>query len=1063
MGDKAQQKLDWENSEKIGENKEPAHCTLIPFSGVEEAMKGSDKSRFYKSLNGKWKFNWTKKSADRKVDFYKVDFDVIDWDEIDVPSNWQMRGYGIPIYKNFFYPKSIKRRKIPRIDKDYNPVGAYRLDFDIPSEWQNREIFIHFGAVKSAFYIWINGLKVGYSQGSMTPAEFNITDFVKNNNNILAVEVYRWSDGSYLEDQDMWRFSGIFRSVFLYSTPKIHIRDFFAYSDMDEKYEDVLLKVRIKVINYGDQDIENQKIEISLLKAETEDSGIDPIIEKMFSVKSESEIVLELECEVKNPKKWSAESPNLYRVIILLKNSEDNVIEIVQCKYGFKKVEIGSDDGLYINGKAIILKGVNRHDFDPDHGKVVTPSSLLQDILIFKRNNINAVRTSHYPNDPAFLDLCDEYGIYVLDECNLETHGLRSKIPTSKPVWTDAVVDRMVSMVERDKNHPSIFMWSLGNEAGQGNNFLKMKEAALEIDQTRYFHYEGDYKLTVSDVYSTMYASPKTLEKAGQYKKIPQPIEKIIFGHLRALKPKSYMGKPRMQCEYSHAMGNSLGNFQLYMDLFEKYPNIIGGFIWDFADQGLRMTSEDGKEFWAYGGDFGEKDNDGNFCINGIVMPDRSPNPTLYEVKKVYQNIKINPIDLKSGDVQIHNKYCFISLDFIQIEWELTANGEILQKDKLDYIYIAPGEEKDVKIPFNAPDLISNTEYHLKINAILKEDLSWAKKGHVVAWDQFKLPFETKFESAIKSEELEKVSVEESNEAVLIKGSNFTTKIGKKSGAIESFKIDEKELVASPLVPNFWRAPTDNDLGLSVFVSIAKIILLKFKWKNAARKRKIKKVFVNQIKPQLVRITFRSKVRRGKSPLITTYTIFGNGDIIVENKFTPKKNMMRFGMQMEIPGQYNRMTWFGKGPHETMNDRKTGAAIGIYTKTVEELIHPYIRPQENGNRTDIRWVAMTNESGEGLFVSDIGGTLLNTSAWPYTLEDLENATHNHELPRRENITFNIDYKQRGVGGDIFGLAFVKKEFKILRKKRHYYGFCIRALTKKIEDFNSIYRSRPPQV
>ena len=1059
MEDQTTNVNDWENAEMIGRNKEPGHCTLIPFDNVESALKGSENSSQFLSLNGNWKFNWVKKPSIRPVDFYKVGFDVSSWDEIDVPSNWQMRGYGIPIYTNVKYPYSVNTKNIPSIDHEYNPVGSYIKTFKVPNEWKGREVFIHFGGVKSAFYIWINGKKVGYSQGSMTPAEFNITKYLESGDNLLAVEVYRWSDGSYLEDQDMWRFSGIYRDVFLYATPSLHIRDFFVYCDLDEEYKNATLHVRAKVYNYNPSDSDTLSLEVSLLDSDQKVVGSETLMKKDFQLAPESEGLLKLEAEVKNPNKWSAETPYLYNLILKLKNSKNEVIEVEHCRYGFKKVEIGPDDGMYINGKSIIFKGVNRHDHDPDHGRRVPFERMKQDVVLCKQNNINAIRTSHYPNDPKFYDLCDEFGIYVLDECNLETHGLRNKIPRSKPEWTKAVVDRMVSMVERDKNHPCVFMWSLGNEAGQGDNFQKMKDATLEIDSTRPIHYEGDYNLEVSDVFSTMYKNPKQLAKAGEYKN-------TRAGIMTRVKAKQYRGKPRMQCEYAHAMGNSLGNFQKHMDVFEKYPNIIGGFIWDYIDQGLRKSSKDGKEFWAYGGDYGDEPNDGVFCINGILMPDRKPNPSLYEVKKVYQNIKIYPIDLLRGEIRIHNKFNFIPLDFVDASWEMTANGEVIQGGQISVPEVNPGAQVKVEIPYEQPELEASTEYHLKITFTLAEENSWAEKGHVVAWDQMKIPYESPDLMHLSVEKMSLVNLQDSIGAYIVEGEDFKISIGKTSGAIESLNYKGKELVAKPLIPNFWRATINNDKGALDFAPVMKDTLNRIlggRWEDAIKNRKVQKITVEEKETQVVQFTVYTHIPLGEKHLKTIYTIYGSGDIIIENYFKPSKNMVRFGMQMEVPGEFNTMTWFGKGPHETMFDRKTGAAVGIYSDTVENLIHHYVDPQENGNRTDIRWVALTDKNGSGLFVSDVGGTLLNASVWPYKMEDLVLAAHIHEVPTRDNNTFNIDYKQRGVGGDIPALAVLQKEFKLPAKQDYYYAFRIRPYTKEMGDFNRLNLVRPSKI
>ncbi len=1040
---------DWENSQMIGQNKEPPHNTLIPFQDIDSALTGEfESSQYYKLLNGNWKFSWVKKPSERPISFYKTDYNDNNWDLIPVPSNWQLQGYGIPIYTDDKYPYSIKRKNIPSIDREYNPVGSYRMEFTIPMEWNEREIFIHFDGVKSAFYLWINGKKVGYSQGSMTPAEFNITNYIQEGKNILAVEVYRWSDGSYLEDQDMWRFSGIFRDVFLFSTPKIHIRDFHIYCDLDQNYTDAFLKVRTKIQNYSTVQFDNYDLEISLLDDENNIIRADPLITETFSLEKNKEILIEMETTIKNPQKWSAEIPYLYNILLILKNPNNEIIEVEKCKYGFRKIEIKNSQ-IYINGISILFKGVNRHEHDPDYGRAIPYSRMIQDIEILKQNNINAVRTSHYPNHPKWYDLCDEYGIYVMDEANVESHGLHRKLPKSDYKWTNAVVDRMVSMVERDKNHPCIFMWSLGNEAGYGKNFHKMKQATLEIDQTRPIHYERDPKLKVSDVFSSMYTTVDQLEKSGQMKKVRR------FYVAKHIKPKYYKYKPRILCEFAHAMGNSLGNFQENMDIFERYDNCIGGFIWDFVDQGLRRLSNDGKEFWAYGGDFGDEPNDGNFCFNGIILPDRTPNPSLHEVKKVYQSIKVYPVNLLKGLVKIHNKYNFIKSDFLKINWEITENGIIIQEGNLPEVSISPNEKKEIHIPFKKPGLKSNAEYYLLIKFSLVEDNPWAKKGYLVAWDQFKIPYDAPKLPIIDITSIPTLNLEIKDGFFSITGQNFNILINKKNGAISSYEFNGNKLISSPLIPNFWRAPIDNDLNVLRHIPIYKKIV--YRWKNAARKRILLSATVEQINHYNVRILTSFKVPNGKSKQNIIYNIFGNGEIVVKNTFTPKIDLIRFGMQMSIPKEFIKMTWFGRGPHETMFDRKSGASIGVYTGNIEDLIHNYAKPQENGNKTDVRWAAFTNKNGSGLFISDMGGTYLNVSAWPYSMEDLEKANHINELPRRNNNTINIDYKQQGVGGDRIGVLDIHERYKLKGKVNYSYSFLIRGYTKDMGDFNSLVR------
>jgi beta-galactosidase len=1049
MNERSNEIPEWENPTIFGIGKEKAHSSLIPFESFDEALGNREDSKYFKLLNGNWKFNWVKTPRERPMGFYLEDFEVDSWEEIDVPSNWQMRGYGIPIYTNVKYPYSINTKEIPRIDHNYNPVGSYRKDFTIPATWSDREVLIHFAGVKSAFYIWINGKKVGYSQGSMTPAEFNITDYIKSGNNILAVEVYRWSDGSYLEDQDMWRFSGIYRDVYLYATPKIHIRDFFAQCELDENYQHAILNVKVKVINTGKEDTKQNEIEVSLMDEEQHYIESEILMSKSFTVASNTEHQMELEANIENPKKWTAETPYLYDLFLKLKNSKNQSIEVEHCKIGFRKIEIDDKGSFLINGKSIIFKGVNRHEHDPDHGRAIPYDRMVQDIMLMKQNNINSVRTSHYPNHPKWYDLCDQYGIYVMDECNLESHGLRTSIPASLPEWTEACVDRMVSMVERDKNHPSVVIWSLGNEAGMGDNFKIMKNETLKIDTSRPIHYEGDFNQEIVDIISSMYLSPKQLERN---------LKKNTAGH-RGMRVKLNNVKPYVLCEYAHAMGNSLGNFQEFMDVFEKYPNAIGGFIWDFIDQGLRKTTDKGEEFWAYGGDFGDEPNDSNFCINGIVLPDRKPNPALFEVKKVYQNIKVHPINLIEGKILIHNKFNFITLEEIKFDWELTASGEIIQTGILENLEIGPEEKKEVTIPFQKPFLEPNTEYHFKIISTLKTNTLWAEKGHIVAWDQFKIPY-SPLKEPNNLEKFPEIAINDLEESYEISGKEFQIRIGKTTGVLESFIYRNVELLNTPLVPNFWRAPTDNDIG-HIDLNLKSATSFDFSWKDTSKNRIVKDITYKVINSGVIKILVLFTIDKSTEGMSIYYTIYGDGSIVIKNTIRPSVKMGRFGMQLTIQNDYNQLTWFGRGPHETMLDRKTSGAIGIYSGKVDELIHNYIKPQENGNRTDVRWAALTNKEDVGLFVSDIGGTHLNVSVWPYSLEDLESAKHTYDLPRREFNTFNIDYKQQGVGGDIPAMAVLHKKYVLKGDEEYSYTFKIRGYSKDKGEFNSLFKKIPP--
>ncbi len=1032
---------EWEDADIFGINKESGRYVSVPYPSKESANLG-ETSPFYQSLNGIWKFHWIKRPGDRPVDFYQTDFDVSSWDEIPVPSNWQMHGYGVPIYSNIKYPRSLRLgRKIPSIDHDYNPVGSYRVEFKVPSDWNDREVYLHFGGVKSAFYVWINGNFVGYSQGSMTPAEFNITQFLEPNNT-LAVEVYRWSDASYLEDQDMWRLSGIYREVFLYSTKKISVSDLYVQCEFDDLYEDALLWVSAKIRNLDETKKSNCTIEVRLV--DPQGVSTDEFLMKSdFDIEPTNQKSLNLKTTVKAPMKWSAETPNLYKVFVTLLDGNGLVVECHALGFGFRTVEI-RDSQILVNGEPILLCGVNRHDFDQTHGNAVPYEQLEEDITIMKQNNINALRTSHYPQDPRLYDLCDRLGIYVMDEANIETHGLGRtslSVGTIPTLFKDAAIDRMERMVERDKNHPCVIMWSLGNESGFNEEVHStMKEAALEIDSTRPIHYEGDHDLKVSDVFSLMYSTPQTVERIGQQKEIN--ISFILPFAGKTVTPEDYHAKPFLLCEYAHAMGNSLGNFQKFMDVFEKYPNCVGGFIWDFVDQGILRTEGETKS-WLYGGDFGDEPNDRNFCINGIVHPDRSPNPSLFEVKKVYQRVNVFASDLKQWKISIRNKYNFITLDsLLEGFWELTEDGVRIENGTLPSLDIKPGGQKEFTIPVSVKTLDQTKEYFLRISFCLKEDAAWAKKGYELAWEQLEVHRPKKPMGIISDhKEYDDLAVSEDDDIIKIQNDDVDIHIGRESGVIEKYLFRGIELISSELAPNFWRAPTDNDLGLSNFVSLLRR-LRRDPWRDASAKRKVVSFSINQTARDEVQITVGMKIPHGKSKFKSKITVYGNGEILVENEFVPKKDLIRFGMQTTIPLEFNRIAWYGRGPHETQLDRKTGAWIGLHDMYVENFIHDYVMPQEDGNRTDVRRIALHNIDGEGLRITDASGEHLSFSVWPYTQRDLWEAKHIHELPQRDFLTLNIDHRQQGVGGDSPAVAKLHEEFKLKKNRTYLYSFLI---------------------
>jgi len=1034
---------DWENPEVVGRNKEPGHCTLMPYPDVPTALAGErEASPFFQSLNGPWKFNCVRKPDDRPKDFYKPDFDVSKWAEIPVPSNWEMHGYDHAIYLNIRYPHPTNP---PYIAHDYNPVGSYRREFTIPESWAGRQTFLHFDGVQSAFYVWINGQMVGYSEDSMTPAEFNVTPYLQKGKNTIAVEVYRWSDGSYLEDQDFIRLSGIQRNVCLFSTPSEHICDFFVRATLDDQYQDGVLMIRPKLALYQ----EGAQVKGWTVQAQLYDSdkkavlapplsiNVERILNEPYPQRDNVRFAL-MQATVPNVKKWSDETPNLYTLVLTLHDASGKVVEAESCRVGFRKVEI-KDGQFFVNGRSIRFFGVNRHEHDPDFARAVPLSRMIEDIKLMKSNNVNAVRTSHYPNDPRWYDLCDQYGIYLMDEANLETHGVGGLL-SNMPVWHTAFLERAIRMVERDKNHPSVVWWSLGNESGCGPNHAAMAAWIHDYDPTRPVHYEGaagnpDYPYV--DVISRM------------YERIPGIIRLATNNDPR----------PVVLCEYMHAMGNSDGNLREYWEAIRAHKRLIGAFIWDWVDQGIRKKSPDGKTFfWAYGGDFGDVPNDDNFCCNGLTQPDRKPNPSLREVKKIYQRIHVTPVDVLAGTFTVENEYDFRSLDFVEGSWELVCDGATIQEGKLATLSLAPKQTQKLAIPLRKPDLKAGSEYWLKVTFALAADAPWASRGHVVAWDQFEVPFEAPKAPTMALGQMSQVKLREEANAWIAGGEGFTVTVGKASGAIESLASRGTELVRSPLIPNFWRAPIDNDDGNGMVKRLGV-------WRKAGAERKVQSVTGQQVAPQLVRITADTTLPVGEGTRHQViYNVYGSGDIVVEVSMQPAgervPELPRFGMQMAILGRYSTVAYLGRGPYENYWDRHTGSAVGLYRGSVEEMTHVYTRPQENGNRTDVRWLTLTDGKGAGLLA--VGMPLLSVSAWPYSMEDLEKAMHINELPHRDFITLNLDYRQMGVGGDDSWGARPHPEYT-LPAKPYSYRFRLKPYTPDLGQPNALARQALPNA
>ena len=990
----------WEDPSIIEINKESARSTFFAYESRSLADSNDlRRSHFYQSLNGNWAFHWVSSPDDRPKDFFRREFNDIDWDSINVPANWEINGYGVPIYLNHPYEFTYDPAP-PDIPDDYNPVGSYRRHFNIPKDWLNNRILIHFGAVKSAFYIWVNGEKVGYSQGSKLPAEFDITDHVRADENVVALEVYRWSDGSFLECQDFWRISGIERDVYLYAEPKVRIVDFWAKTPLDGLYNIGELSLEIVIAN-DTGDHERVTVLTELLKPNGKQafSRMDRV-----SMDANSKTTHMVKYSVRNVEPWTAETPSLYRLNITVKKGYD-VLSVITDEIGFRTVEVEGGQ-LLLNGKPIYFKGVNRHEHDPVTGHVISRELMEDDIRLMKRFNINAVRTSHYPCDPYWYDLCDKYGLYVIDEANIESHGMGYKPERTlgnAPEWEKAHLSRIKRMVERDKNHPSIIMWSMGNEAGDGVNFIVASNWIHERDPSRPVHYERALERNHVDVYTPMYAS----------------IEYIIEWSSLS------RDRPLILCEYMHAMGNSLGGLKDYWDAIRSHKYLQGGYIWDWVDQGILKYTEDGRKYFAYGGDFGPPGtpSDGNFLINGLVQPDRRPNPHIFEVKKVYQNYLVEAIDLDQTRIRITNENFFISSGNIETDWVVKADGMVQDSGVFKDLLIEPQEYIDLNVPIKTIEPVNDTEYFLEIEFRTKENKDLIPKDHLVAWEQFKLPIEKVENKNINDLEIDTY---DTKNKITVSGHDFKMIFDKRSGSLVSWKYSDIDLISTGPKPHFWRPPTDNDFGYQMPDRMAV-------WYEPS----IKNIQVNlqERSSQVVDIVFRvdyEKIGR----VITNYSVNSAGRINVSQTIEPDDNLPnlpRFGMVIELPIQFENMTWFGRGPHESYWDRKSGAKIDLYTGKVADQYHPYVRPQETGNKTDVRWATFTDDLGSGIMIR---GDTLSINATHFRITDFDNGNaelttrsatsnirtkkqHRHtiDMSPRKLINVHIDHKQMGVGGE----------------------------------------------
>ncbi len=1021
---------DWENPSVVSRNREDPHASFMSYPDELSALEANESvSPNYLSLDGIWKFHWVKTPDERPYWFFKDDFDTRKWDDIEVPSNWQMKGYDIPIYVNIGY--SFKMNP-PFIHHDWNPVGSYKREFRVPEDWKDREVYLHFGAVSSAFYVWINGQMVGYSQDSKTPAEFNITKYLKKGTNSVAVEVYRWSDGSYLEGQDFWRMSGIQRSVFLHARPVTHIRDFFAKAGLENNYNDGRLDLDVEISSAGQASEQGFVVDASLF----DDDQKIWTATKNIEIKDQRALAT-FSSQFPGIKKWSAETPSLYTLVITLKDNFGNTLESVSTKTGFRTVEI-KDSQFLVNGVAIHLKGTNMHEHNEVTGHVIDEATILRDIKLMKSYNINAVRTSHYPQQELWYDMCDRYGLYLIDEANIESHGIgydKDITLADKPEWAEAHLTRMKSMVERDKNHPSIIIWSMGNEAGDGRNFVDGYKWFKGRDNTRPVQYERAEKSTNTperhtDIVCPMYARVEYLENYAKDKNNDRPL---------------------IMCEYAHAMGNSTGNLQEYWDVIEKYPILQGAFVWDWVDQGLLETDEAGVKYWTYGGDYGEEGipSDGNFCINGLTWPDRTPKPGLSEVKKVYQYVGFEAVDLKEGTIRIRNKYDFTDLSPFTFIWEVISDSGSVSSGKLTFTNFKPGSDTLVRIPYSPVLPEPGSEYFLNITVSRSDEWNLVPEDHVYATAQFKLPFEG-VPVVVKTDNLAALTTKTTGTDLEVSGTEVKVTFDLSTGRMKSYTWKGKELLRKGPEPDFWRPPTDNDYGNGMDKRLVV-------WKKAGERSKIKKASINQPAINRVEVTFEYDIPDTESAKIagyvSTYVISGSGDIIVRNRFSkvPDKipELPRMGMQLQIPEEFSNLKWFGRGPHENYSDRKTSAQIGFYESTVDDQYVPYVRPQENGYKTDTRLLTLTDDSGTGILVS--GDPVFCFAALKNIHDDFESPgklseyrkdaktanTHINDVKPRDFVNLNIDLAQMGVGGDDSWGAPVHKEYRLLEKDYSY--------------------------
>lgn len=1008
------QPKEWENQRVNQINREPIHAHFVPYQTEKAALLKDVSAERRHSLNGTWKFNFAKNPDARPVTFYEQGYDISNWKDIEVPGSWELQGFDAPIYTDTRYPFPANP---PHVPTDYNPVGSYVTTFTVPAGLKGEDILLHFGGVESAFYCWINGQFVGYSEDSRLPAEFLINQYLKPGENKLAVAVYRYSDGSYLEGQDYWKYSGIERNVMLIARPKVRVKDFEILADLKNAYQDGALDVKIKLDNR--QALKGATVQLKVL------DGSREIVSTRLAAKNNSDSLLSFAQEFPGVRRWTAETPELYTLVVNTLDKKGQVTESFTQRFGFRKVEM-KHGMLHVNGTPILIKGVNRHEHDMHKGRTITVESMIEDIRLMKQFNINAVRCCHYPNYEEWYDLCNEYGLYLVDEANLESHGMEDHPDgtlANMDGWEIPFMERMERMIERDKNVTAIITWSLGNESGYGKHFETLYHWTKKRDASRPVQYEGGGVKGLSDIYCPMYGRVWLLRQWVNQRQ----------------------DRPLILCEYAHAMGNSVGNLNDYWELIYKYDNLQGGFIWDWVDQTFAIKDDKGHDVQAYGGDMGFVGivNDSNFCANGLVAADRRLHPHIWEVKKVYQYMHFEGIPFASNRIKVTNRHDFVSSDIYDYTWTVKANGKVVSQGLLDVPAIAPHQSAEVVVPIPAIDPQPGMEYFLHLSALTKKASPLVPKGHLAASEQWQLPIEVK--PALPTKAIGSLSVQETPGEITLSGTSAVIAFSKSKGEMIRYQVNGKEYLKEGLRPNFWRPLTDNDVANKMAERCAT-------WKLAGNQLRLMDFSVKPSSDQSeVVITASYEMPEQASSCAVTYTVYADGHVKVDYSFTPGDKVLpeipRLGMRMILKGEYDQMSWLGRGPQENYWDRKSGADIDLYKATVWEQFHPYVRAQETANKTDVRWVALQNTSGEGLLIRSVGQPL-GVSAWNFPIEDLyyipsmTRHIHGGSIEKKDMVWLNIDHQQMGVAGDNTWGAQTHPEYTITPEVQSYRFYLI---------------------